>query len=134
MDIYFAVNDSLIEKHSMPERFQEAGTFKWKLSANTILANIISNSAGKVHDVVNGLVKEPFAICKARVNDLDVIEALRAAVVGDVVHIEVAVFELTWINKVNWLNKMTINNQKCIHNWTLDGHNAGETFCTKCGE
>lgn len=97
MNIYFAINEKIIQERGMPERFQESNTFKWELSHNTILASIIADSAGKVLDIVNQWVDTPYAICKAHINDIDMIEVLRAAVVGDVVRAKVIVSEITWI-------------------------------------
>ncbi len=103
MIVYFAVSDFMIKEQGMPEKLN--GSFIWKLSDHTILGYVLENSPGRVLDHLPQKIKETVSqlvICKAKVADEDVIDAFRAALVGDVVRdVEASIIELTWVKNRN---------------------------------
>ena len=103
MIVYFAVSDSMIEEYGMPEKLD--GHFSWKLSDHTILGYVLESSPGRVLDNLPQKIMEKVSklvICKAEVADKDIIDAFRAALVGDVVrNVKASIIELTWIKNRN---------------------------------
>ena len=103
MKLCFAASDEMIEKQGMPERFDKAYTYNWTLShgqskyGETFLAAVLATNEG---DVVNAMkefgIDKPYMVCVAECKDADVLEGLRAAMVGDVVwEAKVVITELT---------------------------------------
>lgn len=104
MNIYFAVSDEMIEKQGMTARLSEvANTYHWTLShgksnyGETFLAAMLAISAG---DILNAMrqfgVQNPYTICQARIEEKDLLEGMRAALVGDVIwEAHVIITELT---------------------------------------
>jgi len=96
--IYFVVSEEMSAKNGMPEK-EKAGTFGYVLKNGTFFNFYVAESAGKLFDVVREHTKDPFAICRAIVSDIDIAAAVTCAVTGDTYSFDVIVDEVTWINK-----------------------------------
>jgi len=107
IDLYFAITGNMMVQGGMPETTQCSAHRVWKLSARTILNNVIATSYGQILDLIHPANEtgENFAICKAEVDNEIGIEMIRAGLVGDKVSGLVTVTEILWINKEVHLTK-----------------------------
>ena len=76
-DFYFAVSASMIEKYGMPVAVSNSTHHCWELKHDTFLNSIVSDSPGKILDNLHSndlsLFKEPVAICKAFIDDFNMV-------------------------------------------------------------
>ena len=104
MKIYFAVSDVMLDKQGLSEKLKDK-PFHWSLShgqgkyGESFLASYLAKSAG---DIVNAMeefkINKPYTVCCAKVAESDLLEGLRASMVGDVMwEVHVIIDETTRI-------------------------------------
>ena len=115
MIFYFAITDKMIEKYGMSERPQQRNTFNWKLSYcnESFLGATLCDTPGKVLDTLkhHNLLQneEAVIIVRATASDADVLDGLRAILVGDTVKsVNVVIDEIIYVknrhNKIGVIN------------------------------
>jgi hypothetical protein len=104
MIFYFAITDKMIEKYGMSERPQQRNTFNWKLSYcnESFLGATLCDTPGKVLDALKHQnllhTENTVIIVRAIATDADMLDGLRAVLVGDTIKsVNVVIDEVTYV-------------------------------------